>query len=78
MKNVVLDKDSKIALGLLIPLVGGILWLSTLHAQTSANSLAIDEIKNKQQKQEEKIEAILVNTTQANTKLDLIMRRKGD
>jgi len=73
----VLDKETKIAFSLLIPLVGGIMWLSTLHAQTTANSVEIEKIQARQKEQDQKIEAILVNTTRANTKLDFILERKG-
>ena len=71
-----ITKDTSIAIGLIIPLVGGILWLSTLHAATTANSVAIEKIQLRQKEQDDKIELILINTTRANTKLDVLMESK--
>lgn len=75
-QSLVVSKETKITLGLAISLVGGILWLSTLHAKTEANSKAIDEVQRKQKEQDGKIEAVLINTTQANAKLDLLLTER--
>lgn len=68
--------DTKITIGLVISLIGGVFWLSSLHAQTNSNAQAIERIQVKQKDQDSKIEAILINTTTANAKLDLMLERK--
>lgn len=78
MSVVTLSKETKITLSLAISLLGGVIWLSDLHARTNANSKAIESMQLKQKEQDGKIEAVLVNTTQANAKLDLLlMERKS-
>lgn len=74
--SAILNKETKITLGLAITMLGGVIWLTDLHAKTNANSLAIDTIQAKQKEQDSKIETVLINTTQANSKLDLLLMER--
>lgn len=68
-----ITQETKITLGLVMSLLGGVFWLSSLHAKTVANSETIQRIQEKQKDQDNKIEAVLVNTTNANAKLDILI-----
>lgn len=68
-----ISHETKITIGLASSLLGGVLWLSNLHAKTVANSETIQRIQEKQKDQDSKIEAVLVNTTNANAKLDILL-----
>lgn len=48
-----------VPLSLVITLVGGVSWLTTIHAQGQANAEVLVEVKNKQDKYEENLKAIL-------------------
>lgn len=49
MRNVI-NESTSISVGLLITLVGGIFWLSTLYAKTEATAKAVERIEIRQNK----------------------------
>lgn len=43
-----LSEDTPITIGLLVIIIGGVLWLSSMDASGKANTKALDEIKMEQ------------------------------
>lgn len=59
-----IDDKTKIAVGLLLPLIGGIAWLSSIDSQGKANAMVIQQIQVKVDKAENMAVDIAVIKTQ--------------
>lgn len=67
MKRLSENTPLKMSLGLIIILVGGIFWLSSLYAETTHNSTSLERVENK-------IDSLTDRLTRVETKLDKDLR----
>lgn len=71
-KNLIINRETSVSVGILISLAGGVIWLSTVYADVSEQKNQIKELKNENVLIKEDIREILLNTRELKVKLELL------
>lgn len=67
-----LTQDTLIPISLVITLIGGVSWLTTLYNETKANAAAISDIYQEQKLYQDKIDRVLVKLSRIEGKLGIL------
>lgn len=71
-KPLIINRETGISLGLLATFAGGIVWLSSVHADVNEQKNQIKELKSENVLIKEDIREILLNTRELKVKLELL------
>lgn len=71
-KNLIINRETSVSVGILISLAGGVIWLSNVYADVSEQKNQIKELKSENVLIKEDIREILLNTRELKVKLELL------
>jgi hypothetical protein len=70
-KPLIINRETGISLGILVSIVSGIIWLSTVNADVKEHSTQIKELKEENSLIKKDITEILLNTRELKVRLEL-------
>ncbi len=65
-----ITEDTAVSISLLIVIIGGVFWLSTLYAKTNNTAEAVSRIEDKSQEYQKTVDEINLRLTRIEAKLE--------